>query len=541
MGQVQRRRRRGGSITTMDGFVAHGMALSVAPTTDSGHVAYGTLGREFLPVGGEAASALQVGVPANGSPAGITMGCLWSPHYAVNDGVNHYLLQAGTTGPRFKKQTTNTLGGLLSSTVKIATGALSFSADTAHYVIGRWDDTHIDLNFDGVSRPQQACTALPAASTLWIGGFAGDGDGNGYFGMVFYMPVRKSDAWLAALNADTSVWSDPVRFFNQYMDIGDQLTPLNGTSTTYRKTAGSGLPFDDPAALYSVYTTGEFRDMAHVGSTYYCYDEYINASPDMWSIRTRTGSLPSTLGSQSGAVMAGGGSGKFDEKGQADPTVVYDGVGDWKMWFDARNASDQWLGLGYATSTDGLSWTKYGTDPVIAVGGAGTWDSAFIHHPCVHKVGSTYHMFYAGSDVDGCRSIGHATATDGIAWMKDAANPVLARGGAGAFDAGYLRPSSPVLVDGTWWMFYWAIDGAQKQDRIGIASSTDLSTWTKRGILWEPAAPFATDGTNIYGDRASAAIYEDSIVRIWLLRTGSSLSGLYLATVYPSWLARKLS
>ena len=163
-----------------------------------------------------------------------------------------------------------------------------------------------------------------------------------------------------------------------------------------------------------------------------------------------------TFSAQSASVMSPGADGAFDETGQADPTVVYDGAGDWKMWFDARNASDEWLGIGYATSADGLSWTKVGE--VLSVGAPGAWDDAFVHHPCVHKHNGTYYMYYSGSDTGSLLDVGLATSPDGTTWTKSLANPVLEHGPAGAIDEGYIRPASPVLIGDLWWMFYWAAD-----------------------------------------------------------------------------------
>ena len=84
---------------------------------------------------------------------------------------------------------------------------------------------------------------------------------------------------------------------------------------------------------------------------------------------------------------------RLTKKGN-DSTVVYDGVGDWKMWFDAKNVSDVWDKLGYATSADGTTWTKVGSQ--LERGAGGAWDDGFIHHPTVIKYGGVYYMFYAG-------------------------------------------------------------------------------------------------------------------------------------------------
>ena len=108
--------------------------------------------------------------------------------------------------------------------------------------------------------------------------------------------------------------------------------------------------------------------------------------------------------------------GHFDANGQADPSVIYDGPGHWQMWFDAYDGS-AWRAIGYATSTDGLSWTKVGAGALP--GPVGSWDKSYIHHPCVIKTAGTYYMYYAGHAAnDTHNNIGLATSKDGVSWTK---------------------------------------------------------------------------------------------------------------------------
>jgi len=149
--------------------------------------------------------------------------------------------------------------------------------------------------------------------------------------------------------------------------------------------------------------------------------------------------------------------------------------------------------ISYATSPDGISNWEFQSD--VLEGTAGAWDKYYVGAPCVIKNSTgNYEMWYTGgtmdlsaveallddlsllsaanistilgdivdldiaafiSDVRAARgdaylldlivdfidiidgagvAIGHATSTNGIAWTKDAANPVLEKGGAGAWD-----------------------------------------------------------------------------------------------------------
>jgi hypothetical protein len=91
-----------------------------------------------------------------------------------------------------------------------------------------------------------------------------------------------------------------------------------------------------------------------------------------------------------------------------------------KMWYLGFRATGGWR-TGYATSTNGVDWTRYPGNPVIEAGPAGSWDE---HDQILSSVlhnGSEFEMWYDAYDP----SIGFATSADGLTWAKDPANPIL--------------------------------------------------------------------------------------------------------------------
>jgi hypothetical protein len=64
---------------------------------------------------------------------------------------------------------------------------------------------------------------------------------------------------------------------------------------------------------------------------------------------------------------------------------------------------------------------------VLPLGRNGSWDDANIFQPHVFVQDGTWHMFYVGfgnsNQTDG--AIGYATSSDGVSWVKNAGNPVL--------------------------------------------------------------------------------------------------------------------
>jgi hypothetical protein len=90
--------------------------------------------------------------------------------------------------------------------------------------------------------------------------------------------------------------------------------------------------------------------------------------------------------------------------------------------------------IGLAYSSDGLNWTRYGSEPILIPSGAiGDWDGTHAFRPSVVRVTGTYYMLYSGSNdnidpvtsVSYAHGIGLATSTDGIHWTKSASNPVF--------------------------------------------------------------------------------------------------------------------
>jgi predicted GH43/DUF377 family glycosyl hydrolase len=177
----------------------------------------------------------------------------------------------------------------------------------------------------------------------------------------------------------------------------------------------------------------------------------------------------------SNPVFDVGSAGAWDDGQVFDPHVIYDGT-TYHMWYGGDDGSVTNNKIGYANSTDGIVWTRHPSNPVLSQGPSGSWDDYLIHTPCVVYNGSTYHMWYTGHDGSN-RRIGYATSYDGITWSKNASNPVLDLGTPGSWDDNHVQ--TPVtLFDGTTYrMWYVGHDGANW--RTGYATSYDGIMWNK--------------------------------------------------------------
>jgi uncharacterized repeat protein (TIGR01451 family) len=191
--------------------------------------------------------------------------------------------------------------------------------------------------------------------------------------------------------------------------------------------------------------------------------------------------------------LQSGSSGNWDDDGVVVSFVLVEG-GVFKMWYTGRGTTGPVNQIGYATSPDGSVWTKHAGNPVMSVGAVGQWDSARVREASVVHLGSTYHMWYGGTDNHPIYRIGYATSPDGLAWTKNAANPVLGVGAANAWDDTTVYAPQVVHYGGTFHMWYSAGDGPNNNAwQLGYASSCDQD-----GVNWvkEPDNPVLTLGAN---------------------------------------------
>ena len=123
------------------------------------------------------------------------------------------------------------------------------------------------------------------------------------------------------------------------------------------------------------------------------------------------------------------------------------------MWFGTFDGTYPNNGIGFAWSTDGITWTKHPT-AVMTPSGTG-WDAVSVGECSVIKEGNVYKMWYTGHP-NSSRTpsyIGYATSTDGgITWQKYAGNPVLSPGTG--WESARVEFPSVIKVTGGYWMFY---------------------------------------------------------------------------------------
>jgi len=203
--------------------------------------------------------------------------------------------------------------------------------------------------------------------------------------------------------------------------------------------------------------------------------------------------------------------------------VVFDGT-TYHMWYGGFGGGLNGA-IGYATSTDGITWTKYSGNPVLQLGPPGSWDASWIVCPCVISDTGSYKMWYTGIDDDDIYRIGYATSTDGITWTKYSGNPVLQPGPPGSWERLILCPD--VVLDGTTYRMWYAGQAPDETQRIGYATSPDGVSWTKSAS--NPVLSEGTPGSWEIKVGHPGVLLEGNTYKMWY--TGSytrSLEGLQI-------------
>jgi hypothetical protein len=119
------------------------------------------------------------------------------------------------------------------------------------------------------------------------------------------------------------------------------------------------------------------------------------------------------------------------------PGSVVDVDGIKRLYYSGYSA-DQVIGVGFAESLDGVTWTKHNnpettssqfmdSDPVLAGASLGDWDE-IVYSPFVHLRNGIWEMFYHGDPINSRGSnvigLGIATSADGVEWHR-AVEPFL--------------------------------------------------------------------------------------------------------------------
>lgn len=120
-------------------------------------------------------------------------------------------------------------------------------------------------------------------------------------------------------------------------------------------------------------------------------------------------------------IMPLGPAGSWDTEAACVPMVIRVN-GLWRMWYTASSNRKENIGIAYATSKDGLQWEKH-NGYVLPVIKSSKWETGVVSRPFVMYADGVYKIWYSMRGP--AYRIGYAESPDGIRWERSPANPVL--------------------------------------------------------------------------------------------------------------------
>jgi hypothetical protein len=164
--------------------------------------------------------------------------------------------------------------------------------------------------------------------------------------------------------------------------------------------------------------------------------------------------------SQKNPVFRGAGGQAWDAKIRERGWIIRDGDA-WRMWYTGYDSSEKpQMMLGYATSHDGLSWTRHSDNPI--------YREHWVEDMMIVRHGETYYMFAEGLD-DQAQLL---SSRDGLVWKREGRLDVRYVNGEPLAAGPYGTPTA-WFENGVWNLFYERSDLG-----VWLARSTDLKVWT---------------------------------------------------------------
>jgi hypothetical protein len=157
--------------------------------------------------------------------------------------------------------------------------------------------------------------------------------------------------------------------------------------------------------------------------------------------------------------------------------VVLKKTDGYHMWYTGQAKNHSWIG--YATSPDGLTWKRMSDKPVLSAEKA--WEEVAVMCPHViwDEQAKIFKMWYSGGEQYEPNAIGYATSSDGLTWAKHTANPVFTPDPQSEWEK-HKVTGGQVEKRGDWYVMFYIGFRDNSHAQIGLTRSRDGITGWER-------------------------------------------------------------
>ena len=249
------------------------------------------------------------------------------------------------------------------------------------------------------------------------------------------------------------------------------VTSVDGKSWTLVTNEVSGLLLNNAGHPHVEFADGKFRIWYWNTATPYGNNAMHTAESVDGTTWTNDGAITGDLISSTDGIWNSGSYGVVDVIINNSSTNTGTNPFDYKyaMYYDATSGGYEQIALGY--SADGIAWTLYGTGPVLPKGESGKWDSGYVTAGTVLNNGGVWEMWYSGGISASNEGIGYATSNDGLTWTKSATNPIMSKNDGIAYRNNRTYTPSIVRDGGVDKMWFTCRDTATSNYAICYATS----------------------------------------------------------------------
>jgi hypothetical protein len=176
------------------------------------------------------------------------------------------------------------------------------------------------------------------------------------------------------------------------------------------------------------------------------------------------------------------------------------------LWYTGyrEDKNDVAMALGYATSPDGIEWTRYQDNPIFS--------ENWVEDIMVVKSAGIYHMF-----AEGRNDVAHRmTSTDKIHWTDHGPLQVQYTNGQPLTSGPYGTPTV-FIEDSVWYLFY-----ERNDEGIWLASSRNLNEWLN--VKDEPVISRGPEQYDRYGVALNQVVAHEGLYYAY-----------YHGTAYEDW------